>query len=79
MARLEKLRELEEILWESVRATDSGRDLAALSRQLTDVMQQIEVAEKASAPVKGTPLDELRARRRDRGSAAGLRARPTGG
>ena len=76
MARLDELRELKDILWTCLRDTDSGRDVAALSRQLTDVLSQIEAAEKASAPVKGTPLDEL-ARRRG-GSAAGGRARSTG-
>lgn len=75
MARLEELRELKEILWTAIRDTDSGRDIAALSRQMTDVLSQIDLAEKQSAPVKGTPLDELRARRRGRSPAAGGGAR----
>lgn len=49
-------------------ATDSGRDVAALSRQLTDVLMQIEKV----APTKATgdPIDEISQRR------AARRARP---
>ena len=75
-SRLDALRALRDTLARSIDGSDSGRDVAALSRQLTDVLSQIEAAEKASAPAKGTPLDEL-ARRRG-GSAAGGRARSTG-
>lgn len=74
--RLDTLRSLRDVLARSIDGTDSGRDVAALSRQLTDVLEQIETAEKASAPVKGTPLDELRSRRRARGAGAGVRERP---
>jgi hypothetical protein len=79
MARLDELRDLKQILWDAIRGTDSGRDIAALSRQLTDVLSQIADLEKASAPREGTGLDELRARRRDRRSVAGGGARPAGG
>jgi hypothetical protein len=79
VGRLEELNDLKEILWAAIRDTDSGRDIAALANRLTDVLQQIEVAEKASAPVKGTPLDELRAKRSRRGAGAGVRARPASG
>jgi hypothetical protein len=48
----------------------SDRDAPSLVRQLTDVLEQIEAVERAAAPVKGTPLDELRARRRGRSSTA---------
>jgi hypothetical protein len=77
--RLESLRALRDVLARAMDSSDSGRDIAALANRLTDVLQQIEVAEKASAPVKGTPLDELRAKRSRRGAGAGVRARPASG
>jgi hypothetical protein len=76
--RLDSLRALRDVLARAMDTSDSGRDIAALANRLTDVLSQIEEAEKLSAPVKGTPLDELRARRRGRGSEAGGGARSTG-
>jgi hypothetical protein len=45
-----------------------ARDLAALSRQLTSVMAEIDALAPA---VEGNPLDELRNRRAARDAAAG--------
>jgi len=70
--RLELLRGVRDNLAGRIEAA-SDRDVAGLVRQLTDVLSQIEALETAAAPVKGTPLDELRARR------AGRRADPVGG
>ena len=76
--RLESLKALRDVLARAMDACDSGRDIAALANRLTDVLLQIETAEKASVPVKGTPLDELRAKRSRRGAAASGRARTAG-
>lgn len=56
----------------------SDRDAPSLVRQLMDVLQQIVDAEKAEAPVKETPLDELRAKRRGRAAVASSGARSAG-
>jgi hypothetical protein len=68
--RLESLRALRDRIAATIDATDSARDVAALSRQLTDVLQQIEAIEKATPGRKGTPLDELAKRRAGRGAGA---------
>jgi hypothetical protein len=75
--RLAALRELRGLLARSIFGADSSRDVAALSRQLTEVLEQIAGLEKAAEPVRGTPLDELRARRRDRGAGAVGGERPS--
>ena len=76
--RVASLRALRDVLAASIDGSDSGRDVAALAARLMDVLAQIDVAEKASAPVKGTPLDELRNRRDARGSEPRRGARPAG-
>lgn len=66
--RAETLRALRDRLAEEIEQTNSGRDLAALSRQLTEVLSQI-----ADLP-NGTVLsaaDEIAARREQRRQAAG--------
>jgi hypothetical protein len=61
--RLDTLRALRDTLASAIDATESARDLAALSRQLTDVLEQVAECEKAAPKPKGTPLDELATRR----------------
>lgn len=72
--RLATLRDLRDVLAKSIVETDSGPAVAALSRQLTDVLSQIEVAEKAEPEQKGTALDELQKRRAARGAGAARQA-----
>lgn len=71
--RLKSLRALRDRIAETIQVTDSARDLAALSRQMTEVLSQIEALEKRAPEEKGTPLDELAKRRSARG------AKPKGG
>lgn len=69
--RLKALVALRGALARSIDACDSMRDLAALSRQLTDVLVQIE---KVSPPEqKGDAVDEIAERRAARraGAASG--------
>jgi hypothetical protein len=73
--RLERLRGLRDLLAAQLLDTDSGRDVAALSARFMDVLDKIDAAEVASAPVKGTTLDEF-SKRRSRRAAAGGGARP---
>lgn len=67
--RLAALSVLRDRLAREIDQCDSARDIAALSRQLTDVLVQIE----GLAPVeqKGSPLDELAKRRGRRPGTAG--------
>jgi hypothetical protein len=62
-SRLAGLSALRDLLAEQIEVCDSPRDLAPLSRQLTDVLAQIEAVEKAAPEKKGSPLDELQNRR----------------
>ncbi len=62
------LRALRDRLARQIDGCESARDVAALARQLTDVLGQIATL---PADVKGTPLDELM-RRRAGVSAAGV-------
>jgi hypothetical protein len=71
--RLETLRALRDRLAAEIDVCDSKRDVAALSQRLMDVLEQIEAAEKARPESKGTPLDELAARRK-RPAAGATRA-----
>ena len=59
--RLEALKALRDTLAETIEGTDSGRDVAALSQRLMDVMAEIETIEKAKNPSGGkrTPLDRF--------------------
>lgn len=67
-SRLTALTALRDHLATAIDGCESMRDLAALSRQLTDVLAQIETL--APPEQKGTPLDELAKRRTGRGAAA---------
>jgi hypothetical protein len=78
-SRLAALRDLRDLIARTITATDSARDVAALSRQLTDVLGQIEDVEKAAPEQKGTPLDELARRRSVGQSVAKGRPRAEGG
>ena len=68
--RLATLRDLRDLLARTITESDSARDVASLSRQLTDVLSLIETAEKAAPEAKGTALDELRKRREARRAGA---------
>lgn len=65
--RLEGLKALRDILAAAIDCCDSARDLAALSRQMTDVLSAIAVADPPK--VKGNPLDELASRRAGRSAS----------
>ena len=76
--RLATLRDLRDLLAREIVACESSRDLAALSRQLTDVLAQIEAL--APAEKKGDAVDEIAARRSARrpvSPAGSARARGT--
>lgn len=64
--RLATLGALRDLLAREIQGCESSRDLAALSRQLTLVLADIEELAPPAAE-KGTPLDELRKRRAARG------------
>lgn len=66
--RLAALKDLRDLIARTITETDSARDVAALSRQLTDVLALIEVAEKDSPSAVVTPLDEMAKRRSARGA-----------
>jgi len=66
--RLAALRDLRDVLADQIMLCESPRDLAALSRQLTDVLQQIDAATPAKP--KGDAVDEITARRAARGAGA---------
>jgi hypothetical protein len=61
--QLQTLRDLRDLVARALVETDSARDVAALSRQMTDVLSRIEAVEKAAPEKKGTALDELQNRR----------------
>ena len=66
---LETLRELRDVIARAMSASEvPARDLAALSRQLTQVLAEID-ALKPPVQEAGTPLDEVNARRVARGAA----------
>lgn len=66
--RLNGLVALRDTLARSIDSCDSMRDLAALSRQLTDVLAQIAALDAGSG--EGDELDEIAARRASRGSGS---------
>lgn len=78
-SRLAALRALRDVIAETVAKTDSARDVASLSRQLMDVLGQIEAVEKTGPEERGTPLDELEKRRVARESGSADRSRAEGG
>jgi hypothetical protein len=63
---LATLRALRDTVAAAIDSTGSARDLAALSRQLTDILARIAEAEGAAPQPKGNPLDEVNARRAER-------------
>ena len=73
--RLETLKALRDELAKRIdRPRTAARDVAALARQLTEVLTQIESANrKQAAKAKGTATDELAARRAARQSGADVR------
>ena len=68
--RLAALRALRDRLAADLDVCESARDVAALSQRFMDTLAQIETIEKAQPAKKGTPLDELTARRRARGAGS---------
>ncbi len=78
-SRLAGLQALRDVLALQIEVSDGARDVAVLARQLIDVLEQIEVVERAVPSEKGSPLDELEKRRVGRQSGASGRARPQGG
>lgn len=64
--RLETLQALRDHLAQAIDACDSMRDLAALSRQFADVLQQIDAL--AEPEKKGDAVDEIAQRRAARRS-----------
>ena len=65
--RLQDLKDLRELLWESLRAADPDKR-APLAARLTDVIEQIEkLAPQAKA---GDPIDEIAKRRSARGAGS---------
>lgn len=65
--RLKTLESLRDLLAERIDSTDSGRDIAALSLRLTDVLAQIaELSPTSEVDV----VDEIAARRNARRSGA---------
>ena len=75
------LEALRDVLAGAIEGTDSARDLAALSKQLVDVLTQIEAAGgavKVDDPEEST-FDELTKRRSARGAGSKSAVLPTGG
>ena len=66
--RLETLRKLRDKLAATIDVSDSGRDIAALSRQLTSVMEQIAELERIEAAKndKEVPLNDILTKRKRR-------------
>ncbi len=65
--RLASLRALRDRLAADLDACGSARDVVGLAGRLTDVLAQIEAAERENPTVKGTALDELAKRRKAAG------------
>lgn len=63
--RLKTLESLRDTIASRIEDSESARDVAALSGQLTQVLKQIEELVKASG-AKGSKVDELAARRTNR-------------
>lgn len=66
--RLASLRALRDAIAGDLAACESMRDKSALYQRLMDVLSQIDAAEKSEPVKKGTPLDELTAKRAARSS-----------
>lgn len=66
-SRLAALEELRGVLARAIDNCESARDLAALSRQMTEVLAQID-AVNPPVPVR-SPLDELASRREGRSAS----------
>lgn len=71
--RTATLKALRDRLAREIERCESGRDVAALSRQLTYVLEQIDAN---PGEVEGSPLDDLAKRRAGRGASAPRKTRP---
>lgn len=60
--KIQTLKALRHKLAETIEQSDSGRDIAALSRQLREVMEEIETLERETSNAKITALDRVRAK-----------------
>lgn len=69
--RLEGLQALRDKLASELDGCDSSRDVAALSRQFTDVLAQIQELTVVVEEKPKTALDELRKRREERAKKTG--------
>lgn len=69
--RLATLQALRDTIAKQIDLSDSGRDVAALSRQLTDVLTQIS---NLDVEATGDPIDEIAQRRTARGASASTRS-----
>lgn len=71
-SRRDSLVAMRDVLAAAVDGCDSMRDLPALTRQLSDVLRQLEeiAAAGPKTPEVRSPLDELNARRAARGATA---------
>lgn len=71
--RADALRALRDRLADEIDATESARDLAALSRQLHDVLDAIEALPSGE---EASPSAQIEQRRADRRAAASPSVRP---
>ena len=79
--KLETLRAMRDDLAGRMDDCTSDQNFAVMGRLLTDVLGQIEAAEKAGPEQKGTALDELAAKRNGkapRGADASRKSHPAG-
>jgi len=63
--RLKALQALRDVIAERIAESESARDVAALSGQLTQILKQIEELDK-NAGAKMSKVDELASRRKQR-------------
>lgn len=57
--RLEALRSLRDVLAEAINNTSSGRDIASLSKQMADVLAQIEECENGKPSEQESVFDVI--------------------
>ena len=61
---LQTLEALRDVLAETIDNCESGRDIAALSRQLAQVLERISELKKGAEESEGSSLDAIRAKLR---------------
>lgn len=60
--RLKTLETLRDVIAETIDGTNSARDIAALSRQMTEVLAEIDEIKKAEGADQISTIDEIRNR-----------------